>query len=197
LLSLGSVPLLLFGSAAPSNEHLGALQHSCVGSPRHATIHRLGSRRTTARPRTTVCGGSTASLGNAARRPGYSRKTVWPAAKNFVRGPEPGKPFQPSGTHPCAAAHGSSGARGCSGSPPLAASPSAALCHSRACTGVRVIRRRDATNRDRNCANLQPRQQFAGQHTPKASHQQWPEGSQRTHHIAASPGQGAGHTTQR
>ena len=53
------------------------------------------------------------------------------------------------------------------------------------------MRRRGATNRDRNCANLQPRQQFAGQHTPKASHLEWPEGSQRTHHIAASPGKGA------
>ena len=40
------------------------------------------------------------------------------AARLFVRGPEPNKPCQPSGTHPCAAGHGSSGARGCSGSPP-------------------------------------------------------------------------------
>ena len=118
MLSLGSTALLLSGSAALSNEHLGALQHHCVGSPRHATIHRRGSRRTTARPRTTVCGGSTASLGNAARRPGYSRKTVGQQHRVRARGPEPNKPCQPSGTHPCAAGHGSSGARGCSGSPP-------------------------------------------------------------------------------
>ena len=116
--------------------------------------------------------------------------------RNSCGVPSPEKPCQPSGTHPCAAAHGSSGARGCSGSPPLAASPSAALCHSRACTGVRVIRRRDATNRDRNCANLQPRQQFAGQHTPKASHLEWPEGANAPV-TQPQPGAAGGSTTPR
>ncbi len=160
----------MFGSAAPSNEHQGALQHSCVGSPRHATIHRRGSRRTTARPRTTVCGGSTASLGNAARRPGYSRKTVWQQKKSCgVAEPESrSSPPAPIHAPPVTARDVRAAARAPLPGQLRAASPSAALCLAPGVHGSARYTKGDATNRDRSSANLQPRQQFAGQRTHRS-----------------------------